>query len=269
MNTQQPHRGSAGRSTEGGLKMNAGTTAHANGAKKSVTELRRELAACLRFAEKASFHEGICNHFSVVVPGDEERYLINPYGVYWGEMRPDHLLLINGDGTVIEGDGEVEATARNIHIAGHRANPRHQCILHVHMPYATSITMVEDGRLEMAHQTACRFWGRMAHHGFGGVALEADEGERIAEVQKANPHADILFLDHHGVTVGAPNVAVAFDDLYYLERACRQQVIALSSGKRLKIIPEETVRETNRQMMQQLEWSAAKHFDALLHANGL
>lgn len=236
---------------------------------KSVTELRRELAAAFRLAERMSFHEGICNHFSLVVPGDEERYLINPYGVYWGEMRPDQLLLIDGEGNVLEGDGEVEATARNIHIAGHRANPRHHCILHVHMPYATSITMVDGGRLEMAHQTAARFFDRTAYHGFGGVALDADEGERIAEAQKENPHADVLFLEHHGVTVGGPSVAVAFDDLYYLERACRQQIIAESSGKPLKIIPEAMVRETNRQIMQQLEWSAAKHFSALMRANGL
>lgn len=238
-------------------------------AEKSIIELRRELAAAVRLAEKMSFHEGICNHFSLAVPGKDERYLINPYGIYWGEMRPDQLLLIDGDGTIIEGDGEVEATARNIHIAGHRANPRHQCILHVHMPYATSITMVEGGRLEMAHQTATRFFGRMAHHGFGGVALDADEGERIAEAQKKNPRADVFFLDHHGVTVGGPSVAVAFDDLYYLERACRQQVIAESSGKPLKIIPDALVGETHRQIMQQLEWSADKHFTALMRANGL
>ncbi|MEM6495762.1 MAG: aldolase [Pseudomonadota bacterium] len=235
----------------------------------TLTTLRRELAAALRLAAKYEYHEGICNHFSVVVPGDGERYLINPYGVHWGEMRPDQLLMINGEGTVLEGEGEVEATARNIHIAGHRANPRHQCILHVHMPYATSITMVENGRLEMAHQTAVRFWGRMAHHRFGGLALDESEGERIAEAQKDNPDADILFLDNHGVSVGAPSVAVAFDELYYLERACRQQVIAQSSGKPLKILPEKVIRETNRQMMQQLDWSAEKHFDALMRMHGL
>jgi ribulose-5-phosphate 4-epimerase/fuculose-1-phosphate aldolase len=231
--------------------------------------LRRELAAALRLAAKLEYHEGICNHFSVVVPGKEERYLINPYGVHWAEMRPDQLLLIDGGGRICEGDGEVEATARNIHIAGHRANPRHQCILHVHMPYATSITMVEGGRLEMAHQTAVRFFGRMAHHGFGGLALDESEGERIAEAQKVNPNADIFFLDNHGVSIGAPDVATAFDELYYLERACRQQVIAQSSGRPLKIIPDDIVRETQRQFMQQLEWSARKHFDALMRLHGI
>ena len=235
----------------------------------TLTTLRRELAAALRLAVKFEYHEGICNHFSVVVPGETERYLINPYGVHWSEMRPDQLLLIDGNGTIHEGDGEVEATARFIHIAGHRANPRHQCILHVHMPYATSITMIEGGRLEMAHQTAARFYGRMAHHGFGGIALDEAEGERIAEAQKRNPNADILFLDNHGVSIGAPTVALAFDELYYLERACKQQAIAQSSGKPLKLMPEEMVRATNRQMMQQLDWAATKHFDALMRINGL
>lgn len=234
-----------------------------------VKTLRRELAAAFRLAARFELNEGVCNHFSVVVPGPDERFLINPYGIHWAEMRPDDLLLIDGNGTIHEGWGEVEASARNIHIAGHRANPRHQAILHVHMPHATALTMVEGGRLEMAHQTACRFLGRTAYQGFGGVALTAEEGERIAQAQKDNPDADIIFLDHHGVTVGGPTVAVAFDDLYYLERACRQQILALSTGLPLKIIPEAQQKQTAREWMQVLDYQASKHFDALMRLHGL
>lgn len=235
----------------------------------NVKTLRRELAAAFRLAARFELNEGVCNHFSVVVPGPDERFLINPYGIHWAEMRPDDLLLIDGNGTIHEGWGEVEASARNIHIAGHRANPRHQAILHVHMPHATALTMVEGGRLEMAHQTACRFLGRTAYQGFGGVALTAEEGERIAQAQKDNPDADIIFLDHHGVTVGGPTVAVAFDDLYYLERACRQQILALSTGLPLKIIPEAQQKQTAREWMQVLDYQASKHFDALMRLHGL
>ena len=234
-----------------------------------VKTLRRELAAAFRLAARFELNEGVCNHFSVVVPGPEERFLINPYGIHWAEMRPDDLLLIDGNGTIHEGWGEVEASARNIHIAGHRANPRHQAILHVHMPHATALTMVEGGRLEMAHQTACRFLGRTAYQGFGGVALTAEEGERIAQAQKDNPEADIIFLDHHGVTVGGPTVAVAFDDLYYLERACRQQILALSTGLPLKLIPEAQQKQTAREWMQVLDYQASKHFEALMRLHGL
>ena len=238
-------------------------------AETSPSKLRRELAAAFRLAEKFGYSEGICNHFSVVVPGSAERYLINPYGLHWSEMRPEHLLMIDGDGQVIEGDGEVEATARHIHVQGHRANPRHQCILHVHMPWATSLTMVKGGRLEMAHQTAARYHGRIAYHSFGGIALDESEGQRIAEAQKSNPGADVLFLAHHGVSIGGPSVAFAFDDLYYLERACKQQVLAMSTGLPLEIMPDDQVADTARQYMQLIDYMAEKHFTALMRINGL
>lgn len=230
--------------------------------------LRRDLAAAFVLADRLGFSEGICNHFSAVVPGETERYLINPFGVHWSEMRPDHLLLIDGAGRVLEGNGEVEATAQSIHIAGHRANSRHAALLHTHMPYATALTMLEGGRLEMAHQTAVRFHGRMAHHGFGGIALDDAEGSRIAEAQRDNPDADIFFLDNHGVTVGAESVAVAFDDLYYLERACRQQILAQSTGLPLKLIEGEVLRETQRQIERIRVALADGHFAALLRCHG-
>ena len=233
---------------------------------------RRELAAALNLAAKFEFNEGICNHFSVALPPAEngsERYLINPYGLHWSEIKPDDLLLIDGEGQVIEGNGEVEATARNIHIAGHRANPRHTCILHVHMPWATSITMIEGGKLEMAHQTAARFHERTTYLDFGGIALDEAEGERIAEAQRSMPHADIIFLEHHGVSVGGPSVALAFDDLYYLERACRQQVLAQSTGKPLKMLEPTQLEETARAWRQALVPQAEKHFEALMRVNNL
>jgi ribulose-5-phosphate 4-epimerase/fuculose-1-phosphate aldolase len=71
------------------------------------------------------------------------------------------------------------------------------------------------------------------------------------------------------VTIGGPTVAVAFDDLYYLERACRQQILAQSTGLPLKIIPDEQARQTAREWMQVLEYQATKHFEALMRLNGL
>jgi ribulose-5-phosphate 4-epimerase/fuculose-1-phosphate aldolase len=231
--------------------------------------LRRDLAAALRLADHFGFSEGICNHFSAVVPGVEERYLINAYGWHWSEIRPSDLLLIDGEGRVIEGQGEVEATARNIHVAGHRANPRHKAILHVHMPYATAIGMTEGGRLEMAHQTAARFHGRVAYEAFGGLALDESEGERIAAGAKANPDADVFFLANHGVTCCAPSVALAFDELYYLERACRQQVLAMSTGRPLRLIPEPLLSHTAAQYRGVLAPQAELFFAALRRVHGL
>jgi len=228
--------------------------------------LRHDLALAFRLAERFGFHEGICNHFSVRVPGEAERYLINPYGVHWSMLEAASLLMIDGDGRVLAGAGEVEDTARFIHVAGHRANPRHLAILHTHMPWATALTMLEAGHgtLAMAHQTACRFHTRLAYEpAFAGLAQDADEGERLARRAAECPEVDVTFLASHGVVVGGPSVALAFDDLYYLERACRQQLLAMQTGVPLAHLSDAVIDSTAAQFARDLEPMAERHFRAL------
>lgn len=233
-------------------------------AESSVELDREQLSSAFRLAEAFGFHEGICNHFSVKVDGDPERYLINPYGTHWSEMTAECLLLIDGDGKVLEGDGMVEDSAKFIHISGHRANPNHKALLHTHMPYATALTMVERGRLEYSHQTVARFYGRIEYYDdFGGLAVSSEEGERLADTAREKQNIDVTFLANHGVVVGGKTVAAAFDDLYYLERACRQQLFAQQTGKPLKIIPEDVVRLTAEQIDRDRQLFSDEHFTAL------
>lgn len=232
---------------------------------------RESLALAFRLAERFGFHEGICNHFSVSLGpsssgATDERYLINPYGIHWSRIQPSSLMIIDGEGNVLDGEGEVEDSARYIHVAAHRANPRHVAIFHTHMPYATSLTLLEGdaGKLAMAHQTACRFHGRIDYEPrFGGLAHGDDEGERLARRTRDRSDIDVLFLANHGVIVSGPSVAVAFDDLYYLERACRQQVLAAHSGGALKLLPDDVVEDTAAQWNRDLPETAERHFGAL------
>ena len=231
---------------------------------KAIQKDREDLASAIRLAAYFNLHEGICNHFSVQCDGPDELYLINAYGWHWTEVTADRLLLIDGEGNVVDGEGEVESSALNIHVASHRANPRHKAIFHVHPPYSTSISMLEGGRLLMAHQTATRFYGRIGYEEeFGGLAVTKEEGERLAKEAKSNAHIDCMFLANHGVVCSGPSIAKAFDDLYYLERAARQQVLAQSTGLPLKIIPDEMVKLTNQQFHRDFEVYSAKHFEAL------
>lgn len=227
---------------------------------QTESELRIDLAAALRWASKLDFGEGICNHFSVAVPGDAERFLINPQGLHWSEIMPDDLVVVDAHGRKITGRYNVEPTAFFIHGAIHGGKPSARCVLHTHMPYATALTVVQGGRVEWASQNALKFYGRIAYDdAYNGLALDDAEGDRMCQALGA---ADVLFLANHGVIVTGETLAGAFDDLYYLERACKFQVLGSATGKPLRIVPDEIAANTGRQMREESQ-QAALHFEAL------
>ena len=108
-------------------------------------------------------NEGVCTRFSMSVPGREDLFLVNPWGLHWSEITPSDLVMADFDGNVIEGKHEVEASAFYIHGRIHRSNRRATVVLHTHMPYATALTSIEDGRIEMCTQNAFRYWNRIAY----------------------------------------------------------------------------------------------------------
>jgi ribulose-5-phosphate 4-epimerase/fuculose-1-phosphate aldolase len=221
---------------------------------------RVELAAAFRLAVRLGFHEGVCNHFSLALTEDGREFLVNPHGRHFGELRARDLLRVDLDGRVLAGDGEVEASALYIHGRMHVARPDVRCILHTHMPYATALTSIEGGRVEPINQNALRFSGRIAYHDdYGGLALDAEEGDRLAA---ALGRQRILFMANHGVITTGRTVAAAFDDLYYLERACQNQVLAMSTGHPLKHVRTDEVERT-RAEFDQYEEQADLHFAAL------
>ena len=221
---------------------------------------RVELAAAFRLAVRFGFHEGVCNHFSLALTEDGREFLVNPHGRHFGELRARDLLRVDVDGRVLAGDGEAEASALYIHGRMHVARPDIRCILHTHMPYATALTSIEAGRLEPINQNALRFSGRIAYDDdYGGLALDAAEGDRLAAALGAHR---ILFMANHGVVTTGRTVAAAFDDLYYLERACQNQVLAMSTGQPLKHVPADEVERT-RAEFDRYEEQADLHFAAL------
>jgi len=227
---------------------------------EALVRARIDLVAALRWATRLGLSEGVCNHFSLVAPGLQDRYLINPQGRHWSEISPADLLLIDGKGNVIEGRYTVEPTAFFIHARLHKSKRAPACVLHTHMPFATSLTLLEGGRLEPASQNALKFYGKVAYdEEYNGLVLDNAEGDRIASRMNG---ADVLFLANHGVIVCGDSVAWAFDDLYYLERACMVQVLAQSTGKHLKRLSHSVASATAKQMAAEREQSD-QHFAAL------
>lgn len=226
----------------------------------ALAEARIDLAAALRWAERVGLSEGICNHFSVAVPGTDDRFLINPQGAHWSEITASSLLLIDGKGELIEGDAPPEPTALFIHCRLHRNAPQAACVLHTHMPFATSLTSIEDGRLLPVNQNSLMFHDRVAYDDdYNGLALDETEGDRMCA---ALGNRSVLFLANHGVIVTGASVAEAFNDLYYLERACMTQVLAMSTGRPLKLVDEAMARKTAQQIADDRTQPLA-HFAAL------
>ena len=209
---------------------------------------RVELAAALRAAALYGFNEGIDNHFSLVVPGRDDCFLLNPYGPHWSEMRASDLLTIGLGGERLAGEGELDTTAFTIHLGAHRARPDAACVLHTHMPYATALAMTEGGLDTRASQNAMYFHGRVARLEYGGLAEAEEEGARIAHRARRRHH--VILMDNHGVLVVGESVADAWHQLYFLERACEVQVLAQSTGSPLLRVPEAVAEHTAAQFRQ-------------------
>ena len=215
----------------------------------TVARLRADLALALRAAAHHGLSEGVCNHFSVELPDASGRFLLNPQGLLWSEIGADDIVLVDADGTVLAGRHPVESTAMFIHAAVHRIAGK-ACVLHTHMPYATALTLTRSRALDTTlSQNAMRFYGRLAIDAhYNGLALDASEGERIATAMQG---ADVAFLGNHGVVVCGPRVDYAYDDLYFLERACMAQVLALSTCLPLLPVGAEVAALVAQQTMSE------------------
>jgi ribulose-5-phosphate 4-epimerase/fuculose-1-phosphate aldolase len=206
---------------------------------------RVDLAACYRLAAHFGLNEGIDNHLTLLVPGYDDRFLLAPFGLHWSEVRASDFMVIDFEGRMLSGRGPIEDTALYIHLTVHRLAPHARCVLHTHMPYATALCMLENPHLEMAGQSAIGFYDDIAYEcDYNGLAFDHSEGERLA---RALGTKHVLMMRNHGVLAVGATVPVAFERLYFLERAAQAQVLALSTGRSLRLIPESVVKATAAQ----------------------
>jgi ribulose-5-phosphate 4-epimerase/fuculose-1-phosphate aldolase len=205
-----------------------------------VRQAKVHLAAALRLAVLHELEEGIDNHFTVTLPGHDDRYLILPFGLHWSEARASDLIVFDESGSTLEGDGVVELSAQCIHAPIHRICGA-RVVMHTHQTWALALNMLKDNRLLPASQTAAFFHGHVAYDDtYMGTADFIDEGARLAGVI-GDKH--VLFMKNHGVLVTGDTVAQAYRRLYKLERVCRAQVLAMSTGKPLETLSDDIVAQ--------------------------
>ena len=206
----------------------------------ALHQAKTHLAAAYRLAVLDDLEEGIDNHFTMTVPGSNDRYLILPFGLHWSEAAASNMIVFNEKGETLEGSGVVELSAQCIHAPIHRITGA-KVVLHTHQTWAVALNMLKDNRLLPASQTAAFFHGHVAYDDtYQGTADFVEEGERLARLIGKK---QVLFMKNHGVLVVGDTVAQAYRRLYKLERVCRAQVLAMGTGQPLQVLSDEIVAQ--------------------------
>ncbi|MHC6225883.1 class II aldolase/adducin family protein [Pseudomonas sp. X10] len=229
-------------------------------------EVRVKLAAAYRLAALLRWTDHIYTHFSARVPGPEEHFLINAYGLLFDEITASNLVKVDVDGTLIDdplGLG-INQAGYVIHSAIHRARPDLKAVLHTHTRDGAAVSAQRAGLLPIS-QHALAYYSRVAYHVYEGVALDLDEQQRlVANLGDSN----ILILRNHGLLTGGVSVEHAFRELHGLERACNIQIAAQAGGNaELHLASAEAIEKVHQQSLVFADGhgpGVQRHWDALI-----
>ena len=221
---------------------------------------RVELAALYRLVALHGWDDMIFTHISARVPGPEHHFLINPYGWYFEEMTASCLVKVDLDGKVVqETTSFINPAGFTIHSAIHAARGDAHFVIHLHTVAGVGVAAHIEGLLPIG-QNACLLQHQVAYHGYEGLALNHDERERLVADLGDKP---LMLLRNHGTLAVGQTAAAAWIGMFFLERACAQQVAALSGGREhVLIAPDAAQAETREQgkgigFISSLAWPGA------------
>jgi len=206
---------------------------------------RVELAALYRLVALHGWDDAIFTHISMRVPGPEHHFLINPYGLFFDEITASSLVKVDLDGAIVqETPYFINPAGFTIHSAVHAAREDALCVMHLHTDAGVGVSAQADGLLPIS-QNALLLLPSIAYHEYEGVALNLDERERIVKDLGDKP---LMLLRNHGTLSAGPTAAATWLQMFFFERACAQQVAALSGGRdKVLIAPEAAQIEAARQ----------------------
>ncbi len=212
-------------------------------------QLRVDLAAAFRLAAMYDWHEAVANHLSLAVSADGKKFLMNPRWKHFSRIRASDLILLDSDDkSTMNRPDAPDLTAWSIHGRMHANVPQARCIIHLHPPYATALASLANPEILPIDQNTARFFNRVAvDMQYGGMANSDAEGDRLGNLLG---NRQIMMMGNHGVLVCASTVAECFDLTYYLERACRNLVLAYSTGQKLHVMSDAVAEKTAQ------EWEA-------------
>ena len=207
--------------------------------------MRTDLAAAYRLAALAGWDDTVYTHLSATVPGEPGGYLINEFGLGFDEITASRLVKVNLRGEMVDGSGRaINPTGFTIHGAVHTARPDVECVIHLHAPWGVALAMLPEG-LQATSQWAMRLHGRLGRHAYEGLALGAEEQQRLV---LNLGQLDGLILENHGTLTVGRSVAEGFMLMHVLERAAQAQLRAMAaSGGPIAVASDELASRTYRQ----------------------
>lgn len=226
-----------------------------NASFESEATIRQDLAAAYRLIALDGMDDGISTHISARLPG--ERFLLNPFGLRFEEIRADQLVTVNADGEVLDdptGLG-INPAGFTIHSAIHAARPDAACVLHTHTVAGVALSCLEEGLLPL-NQWSLQFHDRLAYHDYEAIALDLDERQRLTADLG---HCSAMVLRQHGLLTCGRDVGEAFLRMRDLERSCQAQLAAQATGRPLRLASPELAEKVARQYET---WADSPHGNA-------
>lgn len=203
----------------------------------------QELAIALRHLDDVGFCENLTGHITMA---NDDRFLVNPWGLWWAEVRARDILTIDADGHVIEGEWDV-TPAVHIHTELHRRRPDARVVIHNHPPYATTLAAV--GELpEIVHQNSSILAGEMVLvEDYDGEVDRPHLGAALADMIG---DASVALLVSHGVIVTAPTIEEAVYKSVLFERTCMLHWQVRALGAKSLPIAESAQRQLKASLIE-------------------
>ena len=199
---------------------------------------RVNLAACYHLADHFQMTDIIWNHITSKTSKNKETFLINKFGLRYNVITASNLLEIHLVGSVIRGDGEINYTGYVIQGAVHKAKENIHCVMHTHTRAGLAISCLKEG-LKPIFQDAAIFHNRVSYHDWQGMSTEVEECKDIAKNLGNNK---VMILRNHGLLTCGETIGEAFILMYYLDKACKNQLDTMSTGLET-IVPSDNIME--------------------------
>lgn len=210
---------------------------------KAEWETRVDVAALYRLVALHGWDDMVSGHISARIPGRDDRFLLNPYGMHFDEITASSLIVMDVDGNQVANlDHTYNREGLIIHSAIHRSRSDARYVIHLHTSYGVAVSCQAQGLLPL-NQTALSVYSDVAYHEYEDSALPPDERRDCLASDLGAKNA--MILRNHGTLACGPNAGGAWQVMFRLERACEYQILALSGGAEL-VLPRPAAIEARK-----------------------